>query len=406
MRKAGKQERLCASVIRFSCFPAFLIHIRCPVAKKLYMIAGEASGDSRGAELMRALRKHDPELEFFGAGGREMRTLGGAHFTDWADEAVVGLWDVLKKYGYFKAQFDRMLADITLIRPDALILIDYPGFNLRFAKAVKAKLPHIRTIDYISPQVWAWNRGRIPKMARYLDLMLCIFPFEKPLYEKSGLRTVFVGHPILDSLVTKRIDDPRDPSLIGLFPGSRDKEVRRIFPVMVEAAQRMRDEQPSLRFEASAASHQLADQMLAILQQSGENEEFCAVSVRSSHELMQRATVGMVCSGTATLEAAFFGLPFSVVYKIAWLTWIVGKRLVKVPFLGMPNVLAGREIARELLQDAATPAALAAETLRLLRDDHAREILQRDLEAVIKNLGAPGAARHAAAAIVEELNRF
>ena len=376
------------------------------MAKKLYMVAGEASGDSRGAELMRALRTHDPTLEFFGAGGREMRALGGAHFTDWADEAVVGLWDVLKKYGYFKAQFDRMLADIARIQPDALILIDYPGFNLRLAKAVKAKLPRIRTIDYISPQVWAWNRGRIPKMARYLDLMLCIFPFEKPLYEKSGLRTVFVGHPLLDSLAAKRVEEARAPNLVGLFPGSREKEVRKIFPVMVEAAQRMRDAQPELRFEASAASHQLADQMLAILKRQGENEDFCAVSVRSSHVLMQRSAVGMVCSGTATLEAAYFGLPFSVTYKIAWLTWVIGKRLVKVPFLGMPNVLAGREIARELLQDAATPEALAEETLRLLRDDHARARLQGDLESVIKNLGASGAARRAAEAIIEELNRL
>jgi lipid-A-disaccharide synthase len=369
------------------------------------MVAGEASGDSRGAELMRALSKLDSGIKFFGAGGREMRALGGAHFMDWADEAVVGLWDVLRKYGYFREQFERMLGDIATIQPDALILIDYPGFNLRLAKAVKAMMPRIRTIDYISPQVWAWNRGRIPKMARYLDLMLCIFPFEKPLYEKSGLRTVFVGHPLLDSLAAKQIDVPRDPELVGLFPGSREKEVRRIFPVMVQAAERMRDTHPGLRFEASAASHQLADQMLAILQLHGENEEFCAVSVRSSHELMQRAGVGMVCSGTATLEAAFFGLPFSVIYKIAWLTWVVGKRLVKVPFLGMPNVLAGREIARELLQGDATPAALAAETLRLIGDDGARETLQRDLEDVIKNLGATGAAARATEAIVEELNR-
>src|ERR1700689_3677130 len=206
------------------------------VPKKLYLVAGEASGDSRGAELMRTLSKQDPAIEFFGAGGREMRALGGPHFTDWADEAVVGLWDVLKKYGYFKAQFDRMLADIAALQPDALILIDYPGFNLRLAKAVKAKHPRVRTIDYISPQVWAWNRGRIPKMARYLDLMLCIFPFEKALYEKSGLRTVYVGHPLLDSLAAKRVEASREPNLVGLFPGSREKEVRRIFPVMVEAS--------------------------------------------------------------------------------------------------------------------------------------------------------------------------
>ena len=370
---------------------------------KLYLVAGEASGDARGAELMRALTARDDSLEFFGAGGREMRALGGEHFTDWADEAVVGIWDVLKKYGYFKAQFNRMLADITRVQPDALVLIDYPGFNLRLAKAVKRALPAVRIIFYISPQVWAWNRGRIPKMAGYLDLMLCIFPFELPLYAGSGLRAVFTGHPMLDSLAAKRTGLARETDLVGLFPGSREKEVRKIFPVMVQAAQRMKTARPALRFEAAAASHQLADRMLATIEQLGESADFCHVTVRASHELMQRATAGIVCSGTATLEAAFFGLPLCIVYKVAALTWIVGKQLVKVPFLGMPNVLAGREIAREFLQGDATPVALADETLRLVTDTAAREKLQRELAAVITQLGDHGAAHRAAEAILHEL---
>ena len=370
---------------------------------KLYLVAGEASGDARGAELMRALTARDASLEFFGAGGREMRALGGEHFTDWADEAVVGLWDVLKKYGYFRAQFHRMLADIARVQPRALVLIDYPGFNLRLAQAVKRAMPSVRIIDYISPQVWAWHRGRIPKMARYLDLMLCIFPFEKPLYEKSGLPTVFTGHPLLDSLAAKRTDIAREPQLVGLFPGSRQKEVRKIFPVMVQAAQRMKSARPELQFEAAAASHQLADEMLATVHRFGESEAFCRIAVRTPHELMQRAAAGIVCSGTATLEAAFFGLPLCIVYKVAALTWIVGKQLVKVPFLGMPNVLAGREIAREFLQADATPEALADETLRLLTDPAARETLQRELAAVVTQLGDRGAAHRAAAAILGDL---
>jgi len=146
---------------------------------KLYFVAGEASGDARGAELLRALRAREPGLEFFGAGGREMQVLAGGDFLDWADEAVVGLWDVLKKYGYFKRQFDQMLADIERVSPDAVVLIDYPGFNLRLAKELRARGARAKIIYYISPQVWAWNRGRIPKMARWLDLMLCIFPFEQ-----------------------------------------------------------------------------------------------------------------------------------------------------------------------------------------------------------------------------------
>ena len=370
---------------------------------KLYLVAGEASGDARGVELIRALRARNPSIEFFGAGGPEMKALVGDHFADWADEAVMGLWDVLKKYGYFKGQFNRMLEELAVVRPDALVLIDYPGFNLRLAREAHRRFPRLKVIDYISPQVWAWNRSRIPKMARYLDLMLCIFPFERPLYEQSGLRAVFVGHPMLDSLAAKKTKVVRDPHLIGLFPGSREKEVRKIFPIMAEAALLMKATHPELRFEASAASHELAERMITTLEQLGQSEDFCTVTVRASHDLMQRAIAGMVCSGTATLEAAFFGLPLCVVYKTAWLTWVIAKRLVRVAFIGMPNVLAGREIARELLQGDATPDALAHETLRLATNTEHREALQADLAAVITELGERGAAARAADAILEEL---
>ncbi len=366
---------------------------------KLYLVAGEASGDARGAELMRALRERDAAFEFVGAGGREMRALAGGEFLDWADEAVVGLWDVLKKYGYFKKQFDRMLEEIARAKPTALILIDYPGFNLRLAKAVRARQPGVKIIYYISPQVWAWNRGRIPKMARYLDLMLCIFPFEQPLYEKSGLKTVFVGHPMVDSLARKKTGAARDPKLVGLFPGSRGKEVSKIFPVMLAAAKRLRAADPALRFEAAAASPQLEMLMRAL----APSDLPVTFVLRDSHALMQRAAAGMVASGTATLEAAFFGMPLVILYKVAWLTWVVGKRLVRVPFLGMPNILSGREIAREFLQDAAQPDAIAAEMQRLLNDTSARAAIEKDLAVVAAKLGGPGAAQRAAEAICDAL---
>ena len=362
---------------------------------RLYLVAGEASGDARGVELMRALRERDASFEFVGAGGREMRALAGRDFSDWADEAVVGLWDVLKKYGYFKREFDRILADIARIAPRALILIDYPGFNLRLAKAVRARHPALKIIYYISPQVWAWNRGRIPKMARLLDLMLCIFPFEQPLYEQSGLKTVFVGHPMIDSLAAKKTGVARQEKLVGLFPGSREKEVSKIFPVMLAAAKVMRESDAQLQFEAAAASPQLETLMRSI----AGRETFVKFSLRDSHSLMQRAAAGMVTSGTATLEAAYFGMPLAILYKAAWLTWVVGKRLVRVDFLGMPNILAGGEIAREFLQDDATPAAVAKEMQRLLNDDDARAVIVRDLAAVTAKLGDSGAAQRAAGAI-------
>ena len=364
---------------------------------RLYLVAGEPSGDARGAELMTALTERQPQLEFHGYGGPQMAALAPGRFLDWAHEAVVGLWDVLKKYGYFKAQFDRALAEIARLRPTALILIDYPGFNLRLARAAKKANPDLHVYYYISPQVWAWNRGRIPKMAKFLDLMLCIFPFEKPLYEASGLRTEFVGHPMLDSLARRRIAGERERDLVALLPGSRSKEVRRIFPTMVQAAEMMRREEPGLRFAAAAASEPLAAMMKQIA------GDVCTVETGAAHELMQRAGAGMVCSGTATLESAYFGLPMVILYKVAWLTWEVGKRLVKVPFLGMPNILAGRSIVPEFLQSAAQPEPVATRMLSILRDEPVQRQQQEDLASVVSLLGTSGAGTRAADAILAAL---
>lgn len=376
---------------------------------RLYLVAGEASGDSRGAELMRALKDQLPSAEFLGAGGREMKALAAtlspsaAPIFDWADEAVVGLWDVLKKYGYFRAQMRRMLDEICAVKPDALITVDYPGFNLRLAKAAKARMPALKTIHYVSPQVWAWHRGRIPKMAKYLDLMLCLFPFEVPMYEGAGLHAVCVGHPLLDSLAPRRLDVPRDPNLVALLPGSRGKEVRKIFPVMLDAALHLRMSRPRLRFEAAAASESLAAEMDAQLALRGQDSSFCPIVLHGAHSLMQRAGAGMVCSGTATLESTYFGLPMAILYKVAWLTYAVGRRLVKIPWLGLPNVLAGREICREFLQEKAVPNLIANELLQLLEHPATREMQSRAQQEVIASLGEPGAARRAAEAIAQAL---
>lgn len=370
---------------------------------RVYILAGEASGDARGVELMRALRERDPSIEFLGAGGHQMKAFAGDQIFDWEGEAVVGLWDVLKKYGYFRKQMDRMVAEIVDLRPDALITVDYPGFNLRLAKAVKAKLPKLPAIHYVSPQVWAWHRGRIPKMAQYLDLMLCLFPFEIPLYEGAGLHAVCVGHPLLDTLAARKIEVERDSGLVALLPGSRGKEVRKIFPVMLDAALRLKEQRPSLRFATAAASEPLAAEMRALLAERGKDESFCSITLRSAHDLMQRAGAGMVCSGTATLESTYFGLPMVILYKVAWLTWAIAKRLVKVPWIGLPNVLAGREIAREFLQDAAQPKPMAAEILRLLEDQETRIAQQEAQRAVIASLGERGAAKRAADAILLNL---
>ena len=370
---------------------------------KVYMVAGEASGDARGAELIRSLRARRAGVEVRGFGGPQMaaETAPGA-MHDWIGRAgVIGIIDVVKNYGYFQKQFALAREEIARERPDAVVLIDYPGFNLRLAAALKRSGTSAKVIDYISPQVWAWNVGRIPKMARILDLMICIFPFEKPMYEESGLKTVFVGHPMIDTLGAKRIASGREENLLALLPGSREREVRKIFPVMLEAAEILRKSRPGLRVAASAASEEMLGIMKAIAGRHGDAR--CETTLKSAHELMQRATAGMVASGTATLESACYGLPFVLLYKAAWLTFLIGRRLVKVRWLGMPNILAGREVVREFLQEDARAGAIAKEVGRLLDDARAREELQRELRGVIGKLGEAGASGRAAEAILGEV---
>ncbi|MEO6846648.1 MAG: lipid-A-disaccharide synthase, partial [Chthoniobacterales bacterium] len=323
------------------------------MSKKIWIIAGEASGDTHAAALMRAILASDASVTFYGVGGPKMKAIAGEHLEDWAHEAgVLGLWDVLKKYGYFHERFHRMLGEIATLKPDAVLFIDYPGFNLRMAKAIRKQGLPVKLLYYISPQVWAWNRSRIPKMARILDRMFCIFPFEKALYERSGLPTEFVGHPLLEHLASERTDTPRDPNLLGIFPGSREREVRKIFPTMLAAADIVKKRRPETQIEASAASSLLEKHMRQMSQEAGIS---CAITTGHSHELMQRAAAGLVCSGTATLEAAFFRLPYALVYNVAWLTYFVGRYLVTVKFLGIVNILAGRELIREFIQENAKP---------------------------------------------------
>src|SRR5213595_904149 len=228
----------------------------------IYFVAGEVSADNHGAALMRSLGELGPGLKFIGRGGPQMQEIAGNQFKNWiGDAAVLGLWEVLRKYGYFREQFRETIKEILESKPDTVVLIDYPGFNLRLARALRKKSRRQKIIYYISPQVWAWNRGRIKRMARCIDLVLCIFPFEADLYNESGLRAVFVGHPMIERLKAQKIETPRDQNLIGLFPGSRSREVRKIFPLMIQAARRLLKLNPTLRFQVAAASEQLADQM-------------------------------------------------------------------------------------------------------------------------------------------------
>ncbi len=373
------------------------------MAKRLYFVAGEASGDEHGAALMRSIRGPALDCELYGRGGPKMKAIAGDEFTDWiGDAAVVGLWEVVKHYGYFREQFARALAEIEVAKPDAVILIDFPGFNLRLARTLRKRSPEIRIIYYISPQVWAWNRGRIRQMARYLDLMLCIFPFEAELYNLSGLRTIFVGHPMVETLAKRRTGEVRNPNLIGLFPGSRSREVKKIFPVMLKAIAEIMAERPATRFEVAAASETLAHDIQALLARVHLRHRARVVTGDSSGT-MQRVSAGMVASGTATLEAAYFRLPFVLVYKVSWPTYFAARLLMRTPFLGMPNVLAGREIVTEFLQHEARPKAIAASVLELVNNPDTRQQMIGEFDTVIEKLGETGASDKAARAILAEL---
>jgi lipid-A-disaccharide synthase len=435
----------------------------------IYFVAGEVSADNHGAALMRSLGELNPEVKFIGRGGPQMQEIAGNQFKNWiGDAAVLGLWEVLRKYGYFREQFRETLTEILESKPDALVLIDYPGFNLRLARALRKKSRRQKIIYYISPQVWAWNRGRIKRMARCIDLVLCIFPFEADLYNESGLRAVFVGHPMIERLEVQKIETERDPNLIGLFPGSRLREVRKIFPVIIETARLLMQSDPTLRFQVAAASDELACEMSQMLNphlhplpapkgeetrqasnelqrmsaiggmtrtpfpllrgegratgEASQNPQGIQIKIGETAALMQRAFVGIVASGSATLEAAYFRMPFVLIYKVAVPTYLAARLVVNVKYLGMPNLLAGKEVVPEFIQHRAKPAAIAKAVRLLMEDSRARERMISEFDAIVGKLqgaavssppgrsadrpslmGKNGASQKAAQAIIAEI---
>lgn len=371
---------------------------------RIFIIAGEVSGDTHAAGLLRELKALEPDLQVVGLGGPKMREAAGEGIEDWVETAgVVGLWEVLKMYRYFKEKMDSVLDSILEQKPEGVILVDYPGFNLRLAKALRTAGYKGRILYYISPQVWAWKKGRVKTMAQVLDLMICIFPFEKDFYEKSGLRTEFSGHPMVDRVVNLRRDWKREPGLVGWFPGSRLNEVRRLFPVMMDAAKAIKLAVPNARFAVSAANETLAGHMRAMADEHGMPEAKRWIETGTVYDLMQRAEAGAVASGTATLEAACFGLPYTLVYNVSWPTYIVAKTVVRIKHLGIVNILAKREVVQELVQGALSSDTLAKATVELLTSEAKRTQLQADLAAVVATLGSGGAYARAAKAVHEAL---
>jgi len=351
-------------------------------------IAGEASGDSHAAAVIRAL---DGRVPVFGVGGSKMRAAGMELLFDLTEHAVVGLIEVLKNYEKFKGFFDQLLAEVGKRKPSAVVLVDFPGFNLRFAKAVKRRYPATKVIYYISPQLWAWHASRAKQIERDVDLLLTIFSFEKEWYAARvpKLRVEFVGHPFADDGGRTSIFTTRKTQLILLLPGSREREVAKLWPVLSKVVDQMPGD---VKFVAAAVNEQTARMM---------QHPLVEVHIGAARELMQRATLAITASGTATMECAFAGCPMIVVYKVNWLTYLIGRALVQVKWLAMPNVIAGHAIVPELIQHAARPKRVALLADALLRDADRRAAMQRDLAEVVSSLGGAGASGRAAELILE-----
>ncbi|MBI1952720.1 MAG: lipid-A-disaccharide synthase [Candidatus Omnitrophica bacterium] len=376
---------------------------------KIMLLAGESSGDLHGSHLALALKKASPALDLFGLGGSGMKEAGVRILADPTAKAVVGLVEVLRNLPYFRELYRRACRALDEEKPDLVVLIDYPGFNLRFAREVKRR--GIRLVYYISPQIWAWGGGRIAAIRRLVDRMLVVFAFEKELYEKAGVPVTFIGHPLLDLVkpACDRLTALNNLGLadglpvIGLLPGSRELEVRRLLPTLLKAAQRMSAELPSTaQFLLIKAPHLAWELYREILNRFPVPIK---VAERWDYDGIHACDLILVASGTATLECALLNRPMVIIYKTSWPTYLAGRLLVRIPAIGLVNVVLKRRAVPELIQHRAHPAAIAREALRLWKGQALRQKMQEAYEGLYRELGKSGAAARAAQAILEELGK-
>lgn len=383
-----------------------LSNLQSPI--KLMIVAGEASGDKHAAHLVAALKSLRPaaQFEFFGSGGDDMRAAGVNTLVDVRELAIMGALEVAGALPKFLRVFRQLREAAQAQKPDAVILVDWPEFNLRLAK--KLKRDGHRVFYYISPQVWAWRSYRVRQIKRDVERMLVILPFEKAFYEQHGVQVDYVGHPLLDSVrVTKsRVEfcqqyglDAARP-IVALLPGSRRKEVTYILPPMIEAAKELNQSHPELQLVIALAPTIARDQIDTLIESLPnltliENDTYNAVAA---------ADLAVVASGTATLETAIIGTPLIVCYRASELNWKLFTPFIKVPFVGMPNLIAGREIAPELLQDQLTGANLAQHVLEFVNDPARLAQAQENLAEVKEKLGEAKASLRAAEVILASLS--
>jgi lipid-A-disaccharide synthase len=363
---------------------------------KLFFVAGESSGDMHGANLIRALKTVDPAVECEGLGGPRMQQAGMILRHDLASRGIMGFVEVVRSLGYIKRHFDETLARLRDWRPDALVLIDYPGLNLRLAK--RAQALGIRVVYYISPQIWAWKAGRINTIKECVDRMLVILPFEKAIYDTAGVPCDYVGHPLLDQIAQTAVSDKyAGARVIGLLPGSRKMEIERVLPVMLEVARGLRARWPELRFVSPCVDAEREAQVRALA-----GDFPLETVVGGMYDVLRAARFCLVCSGTATLETALFQVPMAVLYRANAVSMWIGRRVVGNRLVGISlvNILANRRVVPEFLQEEATLDTILPRAIELVDDSPARSAMLDEL-AAIRGLLKPGASAAAAKSVLE-----
>lgn len=372
---------------------------------RILIVTGEASGDLHGAHLVKALKALAPDLQIVGIGGASMRAAGAEVVKDIPQLDVMGLIG-LSAVKAMLQRVSRIRALIKRERWDLVVLIDNPGLNFHFARVAKAS--GLKVLYYIAPQVWAWRRGRMRWIQQRVDHVVAILPFEEPLYKKAGVRCTFVGNPLLDEVaptydrdaLRRQFGLTDDGPVIGLFPGSRKAELLEHVPLLLETVKRLVERHPTMQFVLAQASS-VQDQFLADLLKNSPVP--IKVFRNLASEVMAASDLLVVKSGTSTLQAAVVGTPMILFYRApSWITYRLARLLIRVPWIGLANLVAGRGIVPELIHDEATPERLAHEALRLLTDRRAYDEMKAALRSVREALGAPGASHRAAEAVLAE----
>jgi len=372
---------------------------------RIFIVTGEASGDLHGANLAGAIRALRPDVELIGVGGSRMQAAGVTLLPGIRRVDAIG---VSLGVAHLSAGLHNLFVLTQYLRRtplDAVVFIDHPGVNLRLARV--AKWVGHRVVYYIAPQVWAWASVRMRLIRRRVDHAVVILPFEEALYRKAGVRCTFVGHPLLDEVapsydrdeLRKRFKLDSAAPVIGLLPGSRESEVRALFPLMLRAAAQLAQRHPGAQFVVARAQS-IASELLASLS-AGAGVPVQIVDNQAS-EVMAASDVLLVASGTATLQAAVIGTPMVLTYRTAWLTYWLARWLIRIPWIGLVNIVAGRSVVPELIQKEATSERMSAEVSRLLADAQAAGRMKAELRKVREALGSPGASRRAAEVVLAE----